>query len=119
MGGDNENTPAKSGGSQIQNSTLPAKPVRTALLQELERLASRLTPPERLELVNRLFLSLAESEQDPLRKAESPAPAPSKTVEVPAAVRGVPEERVDIDLVSAKYRELISRNGIAELLRTL
>jgi hypothetical protein len=84
---------------------------RQSLISEVERLARRLTAEERLDLINRLFASL-EDDQDPLRHAESLPEG--ELVDIPVCSI---DSQVNMDVISAKYQELLDPESIAELLR--
>jgi hypothetical protein len=84
---------------------------RQSLILEVERLARRLTPEERLELINRLFASL-EDDQDPLRHADGLPD--SDLLDIPVCSI---DSQVNMDVISAKYQELLDSESIADLFR--
>jgi hypothetical protein len=88
---------------------------RQSLVDEVEHFARRLTAEEKLELINRLFGSLADS-IDPLSHADSMSTqSESEDVLDLSTLRG--EDRIDLDAVSARYKDLLEFKSLADLFK--
>lgn len=86
---------------------------RSSLVDEVERFARRLTAEEKLELINRLFGSLADS-IDPLSHADAMSTQDEDVIDL-STLRG--EDRIDLDAVSAKYQDLREHRSLADLFK--